>query len=670
MRVGIEVGGTFTDLVAIGPGGIVVAKVPSVPLAPDEGAFNALVASGIAIDTIEDLAHGSTVATNAVLERKGFATAFVTTKGFRDILALQRHGRSRIYDLEYRKPEPVVTRSASFEVSERILADGSVLQPLDESEVMDRLVPALRAGHYEAIAICLLNAYVNSDHEHRLRDLLAHALGQTHITISTDITLEFREFERASTTTLSAYVQPVIDRYIARFRDKLDAAGFSGRFSVMQSNGGRLPAEAMRANAINALLSGPAAGVMGAVRQTGRSGYRNLITLDIGGTSTDVCVVTGGAPQLTQEFSLDGLPIRIPLLDINTVGAGGGSIVRVDEGGMLRVGPRSAGADPGPACYGRGGTQATLTDAHVVRGTIRPEAFLGGRMPIVREASVRVLQPIADHFGISLEAAADSAVALANANIVRAIQLISTERGHDPRDYVLVPYGGAGPLHAAQVAAELGIDTIVVPPSAGIISAYGLIASDFVMFESLTRRAAADEGAADTLRDVFATMRARALAKAKASGLGSRVDLRLTAEMRFVGQAFEVPVVFEAHEIKPMTAAAVKRRFAEAHQRVYFFGGETDKAVEFVSFRLGVTAPNPHLPLLAETEGVSAGTRPIRLYDAKAWHDGLLRSRASLRSRDRISGPALLEDPTSTLYLPPGWRARRDANDNTVLKRA
>jgi N-methylhydantoinase A len=669
MRVGIEVGGTFTDLVAIGPDGIVVTKVPSVPRAPDEGAFNALTASAIPIGTIDDLAHGSTVATNAVLERKGFPTAFVTTRGFRDVLALQRHGRSRIYDLEYRKPEPVVDRAGSLEVTERILADGTVETPLDKADVRERLVPALREGRYEAVAVCLLNAYVNPEHERALRDLLVEALPGVHVTISSDITREFREYERASTTTLSAYVQPVIDRYIARFRQRLDEAGFRGRFSVMQSNGGRLPAEAMRANAINALLSGPAAGVMGAVRQTGRSGYKNLVTLDIGGTSTDVCVVTAGQPQLTQEFSLDGLPIRIPLLDINTIGAGGGSIVWVDDGGMLRVGPRSAGADPGPACYGRGGTQPTLTDAHVVRGTVRPEAFLGGRMTIDAGASARALQPIADRFGMTLEAAADSAVALANANIVRAIQLISTERGHDPRDYVLVPYGGAGPLHAAQVAEELGIATIVVPPSAGIISAYGLIASDFVLFESLTRRAPADATAADTLREVLATMRERALARAAASGLGKRVRLTLTAEMRFVGQAFEVPVVFDEKEIRRITAEGVRRRFAETHQRVFFFGGEADKPIEFVSFRLGLTAPLAELPLLAETGTRTTKEASIRLYDQRRWQEGRLVSRAALARRDRVAGPALLEDPTSTLYVPAGWTARRDENDNTVLER-
>jgi N-methylhydantoinase A len=669
MRVGIEVGGTFTDLVAIGPDGIRVTKVPSVPQAPDEGAFNALLASGIAISSIEELAHGSTVATNAVLERKGFPTAFVTTKGFRDILALQRHGRSRIYDLEYQKPTPVVTRAASFEIAERILADGTIETPLDVGDVTRRLLPALKAGCYQAVAICLLNAFVNPAHESALRDHLAKALPDLHVTISSDITREFREFERASTTTLSAYVQPVIDRYIQRFRQRLAAAAFRGRFSVMQSNGGRLPAEAMRANAINALLSGPAAGVIGAVRQTGRSGYRNIVTLDIGGTSTDVCVVTGGVPQLTQEFHIDGLPIRIPVLDINTIGAGGGSIVWVDEGGMLRVGPRSAGADPGPACYGRGGTLPTLTDAHVARGTVRPEAFLGGRMRIDAAAAARALEPIAQRFGLALEAAADSAVALANANIVRAIQLISTERGHDPRDYVLVPYGGAGPLHAARVAEELGIATIVVPPAAGIISAYGLIASDFVLFESMTRRALADDSAADVLREVYRQMHGRALERAGANGIRGRLVFALTAEMRYVGQAFEVPVLFEELELESLRAADVHKRFGDAHQRVYFFGGEATKPIEFVSFRLGVTAPLEQLPLLAQSQPGAGPPRPIQVFDGKAWRDAHLLPRQALTREKRLSGPALIEDPTSTLYLPAGWTARPDDNDNTILER-
>ena len=669
MRVGVEVGGTFTDLVAIGPDGVTVAKVPSVPKSPDEGAFNAILASGIPFASIDDLAHGSTVATNAVLERKGFPTAFVTTAGFRDILILQRHGRRRIYDLEYQKPAPVVDRASSFEVAERILADGAIETPLDLARVDADLVPRLKAGGYQAVAICLLNAYVNPAHEMALRDHLRQCLPGLHVTISSEVTREFREFERASTATLSAYVQPVIDGYIARFSKRLGDSGFKGRFSVMQSNGGRLPAAAMKANAVNALLSGPAAGVMGAARQAARSGFKNLITLDIGGTSTDVCVVTDGRPQLTTEFTIDGLPVRVPVLDINTVGAGGGSIIWVDEGGMLRVGPHSAGADPGPACYGRGGQLATLTDAHVVRQTVRPEAFLGGRMKIDAEASRRVIAPIAERFGMSLEAAADSAVQLANANIVRAIQLISTERGHDPRDYVLVPFGGAGPLHAAHIAAELAIDRIVVPPAAGVISAYGLIASDYNLFESLTRRRVADAEAPAFLAGVFAEMKARALERVKSLGLKEKPRLEFTADMRFVGQAFEVPVSFEEKELPRLTFEKVRQRFGAAHHRIYFFGGEAEKPIEFVSFRLAITLPLKELPLLAEQASGAVKDGAIELYDDRKWQKGQLRSRGRIKVGERISGPALLEDGTSTLLVPKGWTAARDKSDNTILER-
>lgn len=667
MRIGIEVGGTFTDLVAIDRDGIRVLKVPSTPHSPDQGAFAALEASGVPLDRVEDLAHGSTVATNAVLERKGFLTAFIATRGFRDILQLQRHGRTRVYDLHYRKPAPVVDRSASFEVSERMLADGQAHQALDAREVVEDLVPRLRDGGYRAVAVCLLNAYVNPAHEQQLRELLLQHLPGLSVTISSDITREFREYERASTTALSAYVQPVMDGYVSRFAARLDEGGFQGRFSVMQSNGGRLPAEAMRSNAITALLSGPAAGVTGAARQVARSGFDHLITLDIGGTSSDVCVVVDGQPRLTNEFSLDGLPVRIPLLDINTVGAGGGSIIWVDDGGMLRVGPESAGASPGPACYCRGGTRPTITDAHVVRGTIQPEAFLGGRMKIDPALARQALEPIARHFGISVEEAADSAVEIANANIVRAIQVISTERGIDPRDSVLVPYGGAGPLHAVQVARELGIRKVVVPPNSGVISAYGLLASDFVQYETLTRRRLLDDAAGDRIREIHSEMRRSALARASAMGLEGDLRFDFVVDMRFVGQAFEVPMPLTEEQIASANGASLKAMFGELHQKLFFFGAEASKPIEYVSFRLGLTAPLPELPILQESGEHRVEARDIELHIGRRWHAARLMSRVSMNVGESLKGPALLDDPTSTLLVPAGWSAVRDANDNLIL---
>ena len=669
MRLGVEVGGTFTDLVAIGDAGITITKVPSVPQQPDEGAFNALVDSGIPIETIDELAHGSTVATNAVLERKGFPIAFVTTHGFRDILRLQRHGRSRIYDLEYAKPEPVVTRAACYEVVERVLADGSIELPLDRSSVENTLVPQLEAGGYEAVAICLLNAYVNPVHEEMLVELLSENLPGLHVSLSSRVSREFREYERASTTSLSAYVQPVVDRYISRFVSRLNEGGFRGRFSVMQSNGGRLPAEAMQFNAVNTLLSGPAAGVMGATRQAGLAGYTNLITFDMGGTSTDVCLVTDGKAQLTQEYSIDGLPIRVPLIDIHTIGAGGGSTIWIDDGGMLRVGPQSAGADPGPACYGWGGQVPTLTDAHVIRNTVRPEAFLGGRMEIFSDRSNAVFRPIADRLEMSLENAADSAIQLANANVVRAIQLISTERGFDPRDYVLVPFGGAGPLHAASVASDLGIKQVVVPPSAGVISAYGLIASDFTQFTSLTRRVTVDDSAPDVVRQTYASMVEEASTRFKALNLQGEPSVDFIADMRFVGQAFEVPVRFDVAMLAQLTADDIRARFNEEHHKVYFFGGASSKPVELVSFRLGMTLALKDVPILSESDATIDHDSEIEVYTDRAWHRGRLTSRASLVVGDPVAGPALLEDQTSTLFLPTGWQAVRDSHDNTIMTR-
>ena len=534
MRVGVEVGGTFTDLVAVEGGKIVVTKVPSTPRSPDVGAFDALKASGIDLSTIEDLGHGSTVATNAVLERKGAAVAFVATAGFRDLLFMQRHDRRNIYDLFYAKPAPPVRRKDCFEVSERLNADGSVQNKLDEAKVKAELIPALKDGGYRAVAVCLLNAYANPAHEQRLAQLIGESLPGVLVTCSHQVAREFREFERASTTVLSAYVQPVIDGYLHRFENRLADAGFKGRFTVMQSNGGRLPAEAMRTSAITALYSGPAAGVVGATRQAARSGFKDLITFDMGGTSTDVCLVQEGRPSLASESEIDGLPIRTPVLDIVSVGAGGGSIAWVDDGGMLRAGPQSAGADPGPACYGRGGQQPTTTDAHVVIGTIRPEGFLGGKMKLDAAAARRVYAPLAERFSLSVEQAASAALQLADANIVRAIQLVSTERGRDPRDYALVPFGGAGPLHAARIAEELGISTIVVPPNAGVISAYGLVASDYTKFDAVTRKMKLDENAAKEAGKTFAEIRARLAAQF--------ADMKLPGELQYTKENLQSTV--------------------------------------------------------------------------------------------------------------------------------
>ena len=669
VRVGVEVGGTFTDLVAFEAGGVRITKVPSTPQEPHRGAIAALDQSGLALEATGDLVHGSTVATNAVLERKGAKVAFFATEGFRDLLALQRQSRRSIYDIHYQKPEPVVPRRDTFEIPERVGPHGEVVTALDEGAARQRIHQALHGAGYESVAICFLNSYANPTHERRVAAMVAESFPDVGITCSCDVTREFREYERASTTVLAAYVQPVIDRYLGEFARALDGRGFKGRFSLMQSNGGRLPARGMAGNAITSLYSGPAAGVMGAIRQAERSGYRDLITFDMGGTSTDVCLVQGGTPVLTSDAEIDGLPIRIPVLDIVTVGAGGGSIVWRDDGGMLRVGPRSAGAEPGPACYRRGGADPTITDAHLVRGTVLADTFLGGRMDVDPELARGAFAVLAKQFGRSVEQLADDAVRVAEHNIVRAIQLVSTERGRDPRDYVLVPFGGAGPLHAARVAEVLGISTIAVPPEAGVLSAFGLVASDFVRYESRTVRFALDEaGATERVRAQFAAMRADADAAFAELGLTSGLRHTHTLEMRYVGQAFEVPILLNEDEIARLDAGLLRERFNEAHHRIFEFDDSRTNRPEIVSFRLGIASPPPAVPALVGTDD-SPHAADVTLFDGGERRKARRLNRGALLDVGVSEGPLLIADETSTAYVPPGWRARVDTHHNVILTR-
>ncbi|WP_285672759.1 hydantoinase/oxoprolinase family protein [Paralimibaculum aggregatum] len=670
MRVGVEVGGTFTDLVAVDEGEIQICKVPSTPASPDIGALASLDQAGIMLAGVGDLVHGSTVATNALLERKGAKVAFVVTRGFRDILFLQRHDRRNIYDLRYKRPSPVVERADCYEVAERIDASGTVIAALDVEAAVAELAPKLRAGGYDSVAICLLSSYANAAHEEALRAALNAALPEMLVTASADVTREFREFERASTATLAAYVQPVIDSYLSRLDRELVARGFSSRFSIMQSNGGRIPARAMRRNAISALFSGPAAGVVGAIRQAERAGTGNVITFDMGGTSTDVCLVTDGKPGISPDTELDGLPVRTPVIDIATVGAGGGSLVWIDDGGMLRVGPRSAGAEPGPACYGKGGTKPTITDAHVLRGTIRPEAFLGGAMEIDRAAAERAFAPIAHALGLSIPEAASAALRLSVANIVRAIQLVSTEKGNDPRDYALVPYGGAGPLLAAEIADEMQLDRVIVPPNPGVLSAYGLIASDFSKISAITRRFVVDGDAPARIRATHAEMEAAARADFASFGLTDGLGFEFVADMRFVGQAFEVPVELSPATLAGLDAAKLEELFQQAHHRIFLHGGSKGQKIEVVGFRMTVSRPLESLPAFRERANAAETPKesPIVLADGNAV-SAAVRAAASLTLDAPVAGPALIEGYSSTTYVPPGWQVWRDADDNLTMTR-
>lgn len=669
MRVGVEVGGTFTDLVAIEDGKLRIAKVPSTPGNPDVGALDAIGAAGIEYAQIEDLVHGSTVATNAVLERKGAKVCFFVTRGTRDLLLLQRHDKASIYDLHYRKPEPVAARRDTFEVDERMDASGNVVYALDEDATATLIEEALTGGAYDAVAICFLNGYINPVHEEFVAAVVRRVAPELSVTCSYEVTREFREYERASTTTLAAYVQPVIEGYLHRFVDALKGKGFSGRFSVMQSNGGRMPAEAMARNAIAALFSGPAAGVIGALRQVATSGVRDIITLDMGGTSTDVSLIADGVPDLAPMTKIDGLPVKTPVIDIVTVGAGGGSIGWIDDGGLLRVGPQSAGADPGPACYGRGGTLPTVTDAHLIRGSVRADSFLGGKMRVDPQASRMVFEPLANQVDMSVEALADSVIQLAEANIVRAIQQVSTERGRDPRGYAIVPFGGAGPLHAARVAEELGVTRVVVPPHAGVLSAAGLLMSDYIHYRVRTRKLRLAADAESEVRAILSALEDEVSAYLLSLGIEGEPEFDRALEMRYVGQAFEVTVPLGEEDARNVRADRLSALFGEAHHRIFEFSKPPDDPVEIVSFRVGVKVPPSAVPALGgDLARIDDAGTEIEMLDRGTRLACRVLPRAAVPTVP-LAGPLLIEDGTSTIYAPPGWMTQTDAQGNIVMNR-
>ena len=430
-----------------------------------------------------------------------------------------------------------------------------------------------------------------------------------------------------------------------------------------------MPAAAMARNAISALFSGPAAGVVGAVRSVGGAGYRNLITLDMGGTSTDVALIADGRPELASMTRIDGLPVKTPVIDIVTVGAGGGSIAWVDDGGLLRVGPSSAGATPGPACYGRGGDRPTVTDAHLVRGTLRPDAFLGGRMRVDRDAAYGVYRPLAARLGLSVEEAADSVIRLAEVSIVRAIQRVSTERGRDPRDYVLVPFGGAGPLHAARVAEDLAIATVVVPPNAGVLSASGLLLSDHAHYRTRTRRLAVTEPNMPDIRETVEALQAQTREHLVGLGIETAAEFDRVFEMRYLGQAFEVSVPLPDLDLGRLRADDLAALFGEAHRRIFEFEKPHGDPVEIVSFRVGVKAPPPPMPATARPRTEDAHERggTVVTERGKTLDVGLM-TRADL-GPNTAAGPRLVDDGSATVYVPPGWTAARDEHDNLILEK-
>ena len=668
----VEVGGTFTDWVLVEGDRVVgTGKVPSTPQEPALGVLAAAEEALGALTTVQSIMHGSTVATNAVLERTGATTGLLVTEGFRDVLGIQRQTKSKLFDLFYRHPEPLVPRDRIIEVRERIGPSGEVRVPLDLEGVSEAVERMIEQAGIASLAICLLHSYANPDHEERLEAYLTERFPALSVSRSSTVLPRFREYERMSTTVISAYLRPKVDTYVKHLDAAFTEAGFDGHLSIMQANGGTVPAAQVRRHAARMVLSGPAAGVGGAIAAGKSAGIHDLLTFDMGGTSTDVCLVSHGAASITTEYKIGGLPLGIPMYDIVTVGAGGGSIATVDEAGAMHVGPASAGADPGPACYGRGGQSFTVTDANVVLGLIRPDTFLGGRMALSTEAARLAAEPIAARLGMTVHDVAAGVVRLANATMAQAMRLVSIERGHDPREYAIVAFGGAGPLHALALAEELSIERVLVPYAPGLLSAHGLALAETRQDYVRTKIIPLDGDRSSTIQKTFAFMRDDSQREFARYGIPSdRIAITHALDVRFAGQAYELTIDADPILAEGATSEGIVAAFAAAHEHRYGHVPNEGRA-EIVNFRILARTANTLQHLAHEQPHEAAGGEGD---ESDLWLEGSHVScpflpRETLVPGARVRGPCVVEEPTSTVFVRPGWRGDVDAHRNLLLTR-
>lgn len=653
LRAGVDTGGTFTDLVVADGKTLRVVKVLSTPRDPAEAVIASLAEGRVPRGRNVVVVHGTTVATNTLLTRTGARTALVTTAGFEDVLVLGRQARPSLYDIFQTLPEPLVTDKLRLGIPTRTRPDGKVLALPQEKDI-DALLAKLRAARPESIALCLLFSYANPAAERKIARAL-RTLG-VPLSVSSDLLPEYREYERTSTTCVNAYVLPRMSTYL----DRLDRAA-GRRLRVMQSSGGSLSARAASSEPVRTVLSGPAGGVVGARAVARRAGFEKIITFDMGGTSTDVCLVDG-AVRTTSEAVVAGCPIRVPVIDIHTVGAGGGSIAWVDPGGLLRVGPQSAGADPGPACYGKGGS-LTVTDANLFLGRLHAETLLAGRLRMNPARVKRPLASLARKLGLRAERAAEGVLAIANATMEKALRVISMERGHDPREFTLVAFGGAGPMHAADLARALQIPTVIVPQMAGVLSALGLLFADVAKDYSRTLLVRADDAGWRAAKGVFDDLARRARKQMRAEGV--RPDdllIERSLDLRYAGQSYELTV--------PATPRFVDR-FHRLHAKRY---GHADRAhaVELVNVRLRAIGREPRPPLPRAAAMRRAAARDARLglqtmiFGGERCRGQVL-DRARLTPGVRFRGPAIVVESLATTIVPPDFRAGVDRHGNLIL---
>ncbi|HXF74227.1 MAG TPA: hydantoinase/oxoprolinase family protein [Actinomycetota bacterium] len=661
---------------AVADGGeLRVAKVPSTPSDPALALVEAteeLLRAGVPAEGVRAVFHGTTVATNAVLTGGLARVTLVTTEGYRDVLSYRTGSRPALYDLEQPRPSELVPRRDRIEVRERLAWDGSVVTPLSPEEVA-RVVGEVRSRGPQAVAVCLLFSYVDDRHERALGRALSAALPGVPVSLSSEIAKEFREYPRTATTVVNAGLRPVVGRYLLEAAGSLERLGVRGPLLIMQSNGGSVPAERAEREAHRLLLSGPTAGVAGAIALGARHGTPRLISLDMGGTSLDVCLVRDGVPPVVPAHRVDVHPILAPSVDVVTVGAGGGSVVTVDASGRLRVGPRSAGADPGPACYGRGGQEATLTDAHVVAGTLGPETLLAGRLRLDPDAAARAVEGVAARLGLGLGETAEGIVAVATAHVVRALRRVSVERGIDPAAYSLVAFGGAGPLHAGRLLRELRIGAVVVPPHPGLFSAAGLVAADLRIDESRTLLRVLEEVVLGEVATWYREARARVVAQLRADGIPrERIRLVGSVECRYLGQGYELAVPLRGLDGRSLRR--LSQDFHALHARTYGHHHPSE-AVEVVTLRLsGFGAlPRPEPPRVPRGRRdpsweAGLGAREVLLPGERRGRRVPVFRRDLLRSGNRVVGPAIVEEMDSTTLVLPGQEAIVDGCGDLWLR--
>jgi N-methylhydantoinase A/oxoprolinase/acetone carboxylase beta subunit len=684
MRIGVDTGGTFTDLVLLAGDRLVSHKVRSTPDDPSRAILTGLAELLATHGTPDEIVHGSTVATNAVLERKGARVALIATAGFEDVLRIGRQTRRELYNFLVPDRQPLVDPGLTFGIRERLDASGAVLEPLDESasgSALDALIETLRANEVEAVAVCLLHSYVNPAHEARVAARLEQA--GFIVSASHRVLPEYREFERWSTTVVNAYVTPLMARYLSRLEAQLGGVPLS----IMQSNGGSISATRAKSAAVQTILSGPAAGAVGAHAVAIAAGYPQIIGFDMGGTSTDVTLIDGTI-GVTTESTVGDFPVRLPIIDIHTVGAGGGSIAYVDAGGALRVGPRSAGADPGPVCYGKG-SELTVTDANLLLGRLDPDYFLGGRMTLDLERTRAAAKAFVANAKLSLTetALAEGIIRVANANMERAIRVVSVQRGFDPRDFALLAFGGAGGMHACEIAETLNIATVIAPRDAGVLSALGMLLADVSKDYSQTVLRPVAVVSEQELREMFAPLVRRAEADLQAEGFsGERALVECALDVRYIGQSYEITVPFSARASAGAsvnagagagagagTSTGYRAEFDRRHQQLYGYANPR-RGAEIVNLRvkaIGVTQ-KPQLPRepIADTTAATPAPATFR----PAYFGGRVQATALYRRDDlhagaAAAGPAIISGREATTIIPPNFKFRIDTFGNIIASR-